>query len=153
MDRRGRGSGGVLRIVLGVVAVVAMTAGDVGAVVMCPDNGNAVLPKGGDGQDLEVTGTCTVQAGEYAYGNVNIFGTSKKPAVLRFRDAEITFSARSILVENDGFLLAGWSQTMGMPKPIGTNPSGSLTIRLYGSDTDQPIACKSGPMCGVDPAI
>ena len=62
MDKRGRGAGGVLGAVLGVVAVLAMTAGDVGAVVTCPDNGNAVLPKGGDGQDLEVTGTCTVAA-------------------------------------------------------------------------------------------
>ena len=153
MDKRGRCAGGVLGAVLGVVAVLAMTAGDVGAVVTCPDNGNAVLPKGGDGQDLEVTGTCTVAAGDYAYGNVNVFGTEKKPAVLKFRDAKITFSARSILVENDGFLLAGWSQTMGMPKPIGTKPGGLLTIRLYGSDSDQPIACKSGPMCGVDPSI
>jgi hypothetical protein len=93
--------------VLGVVAILAMTAGDVGAVVTCPDNGNAVLPKGGAGQDLEVTGTCTVQAGEYAYGNVNVFGTANKPAVLKFRDAESRSRARS------------WSRTTAFCSPAG----------------------------------
>ena len=73
---------------------------------------------------------------------MNVFGTANKPAVLKFRDAEITFSARSILVENYGFLLAGWSQTMGMPKPIGTKPGGSLTIRLYGTRHRPAHRCK-----------
>ncbi len=136
------------------IGVTAMTfPGDASAVVTCPSNGSKLLPEGGAGQDLEVTGTCTVGAGDYAYGNVNVFGTADRPAVLRFKDARITFSARSILVENYGYLLAGWSSQMNKPRPIGTKQSGLLTIRLYGAPGDPPIACKSGPTCGVDSAI
>ncbi len=136
-----------------VVGAIVMAAGLAHAVVTCPSGGSASLPQGGDGQDLEVTGTCTVGAGEYSYGNVNVFGTDKVPATLRFRDAKITFSARSILVENNGFLLAGWSSAMGKPRPIGTRAGSRLTIRLYGADGDRPIECKSSPTCGVDPAV
>lgn len=136
-----------------LVGAIVVAAGVAEAVMTCPSGGSAMLPEGGDGQDLEVTGTCTVGAGEYAYGNVNIFGTAAQPAILRFRDATITFSARSILVENYGSLLAGWSMMMRKPRPIGTRAGSRLTIRLYGAESDEPIACKSGPTCGVDPAI
>jgi len=113
-----------------------------------------MLPERDDGEDLEVVGTCIVGRGTYTYGNVNIFEkTPKTPGVLRFRDATITFSAKSILVENNGYLLAGWSSMMGKPRPIGTNSGSKLTIRLYGSAGDTPISCKSGSMCGVDPDI
>src|SRR5262249_60748217 len=60
--------------------------------------------------------------------------------------------ARAILVENNGWLLAGWSLRaepgIGKPRPIGTNSGSELTIRLYGSPDDPPISCKSGPTCG-----
>ena len=138
-----------------VAAIVMAAAGDVHATVMCPPEGEgkAALPHGGNGDDLEVRGTCTVGAGHYNYGNVNIFGTAEAPATLRFRDATIDFKAHSILVENYGYLLAGWSSSRDEPHPIGTRPHSKLTIEIYGKDGDEPITCKSGPTCGVDPAI
>jgi hypothetical protein len=148
-----------VKIVLRIAAfalgfgTAGLVPGAAWAVVTCPSSGNSQLPEGGDGQDLEVTGTCTVGAGDYVYGNVNVFGTTDRPAMLKFKDARITFSARSILVENFGHLLAGWSTMRKEARPIGTRRNGRLTIRLYGAPTDPPIACKSGPTCGVDPAI
>ncbi len=145
----------LLRLAAAALLVVTMiTAAPDALAVTCPSGGSQMLPKGGDGQDLEVTGTCVVDAGTYSYGNVNIFGTDKTPATLKFRDAKITFSARSILVENYGFLLAGWSSmTNGKPRPIGRREGSVLTIRLYGAEGDEPIACKSGPTCGVEAVI
>src|SRR5262245_11459009 len=123
------------------------------ATVQCPSQGNQMLPQGGDGEDLEVVGTCVVGGGTYTYGYVNVFGTASTPAILRFRDAKTTFSAKSILVGNYGFLFAGCSSTRGEPRPIGTKAGSKLTIRLYGSEGDRAISCKSGSTCGVDPAI
>src|SRR5262245_36975679 len=146
--------GGVVRrttlVTLMAGALVIAAAGDVHAVVTCPSNGNAMLPQGGDGQDLEVTGTCKVGKGTYAYGNVNIYGTAASPATLKFRDATIDFKAHSILVENYGYLLAGWSSSRGEPHPIGTRPDSKLAIEIYGADGDRPITCKSGPTCAGD---
>lgn len=147
--------GVLMGLLLGIAVVVP---GDVLAVVKCPDKGNGMLPEGRDGQDLEVTGTCTVGGGRYTYGNVNIWGTPEGqekvvPGILKFTNAKITFSARSILVENNGYPLAGWSMKQDKPRPISAGAGGRLTIRLYGSEPDEPIACKSGPTCGVDPAI
>jgi hypothetical protein len=64
-----------------VGAIVIAATGDVHATVMCPPEGqgNAVLPQGGNGDDLEVQGTCTVGKGEYDYGNANIYGTAALP--------------------------------------------------------------------------
>jgi hypothetical protein len=114
-----------------------------------------MLPPGGDGEDLEVVGECIVGGGTYTYGNVNIFGIGKIPGILQFRDATTTFSAKSILVENNGYLLAGWSSMLGKPEPIGRHSGSTLTIRLYGAPGDTPISCKSEPTstCGVDPQI
>src|SRR5271169_546412 len=59
----------------------------------------------GDPPDLVVnTGTCTVKAGTYHYHNVNIYGGGR----LEFADeGDIDFWAESILVENNGALVAG----------------------------------------------
>jgi hypothetical protein len=57
----------------------------------------------GNGEDLEVTGPCTVGAGPYHYGNVNIYGGGS----LAFEDGVIDFWAMSILVENNGSLTTG----------------------------------------------
>ena len=92
-------------------------------------NGN--LPPG-DGSDLEVTGPCTVPAGIYHYGNVNIYNGG----VLTFQDAVIHFWANSILIENNSSLIAGTTQD-----PIGT-AGGVVTIHLYGSDQGIPGSCK-----------
>ena len=46
----------------------------------------------GNGEDLEVTGPCTVGAGAYHYGNVNIYNGGS----LTFEDALIDFWATSI---------------------------------------------------------
>ncbi len=114
------------------------------------------LPPGG-GEALEVTGPCTVAAGTYHYGDVNIYGGGS----LTFADdpAGIHFWATSILIENDGALRAGTPIV-----PIGT-AGGTLTFHLYGPDQGaapfgtspgmggQGITCKSpGGTCGVPPA-
>jgi hypothetical protein len=123
-------------------------------VVMCPDSTNkGTLPQGGKGANLEVTGECSVGAGTYMYGNVNIYGTKDAPASLTFKDQMIEFWAHSILVENHGSLLAGFDIKSGKIKPIGKT-GGKLTIYIYGKDGESDIACKSqtdaetGP-CGV----
>src|SRR5262249_21296356 len=106
----------------------------------------------GNGEDLVVDSHCTVRtAGLYQYRNVNIIANG----ILEFKEApnaDIHFWAKSILVENDGSLIAG------TPNPIGTQ-NGTLTIHLYGSDaeTDKAgIACKSpvvnGAPCGIPEA-
>lgn len=124
---------------------------------------NQVLPAG-NGGDLLVTGMCTVDgtapSGTYLYKNVNIISTGTSNGTLLFQDAVINFWAESILVENNGSLLAGTPGT-----PIGT-AGGQLTIHLYGKDQGtgsgssggQGIVCKTpvsstvGP-CGVPSSI
>lgn len=80
-----------------------------------------------DPTDLIInTGTCTVHPGKYTYRNVNIYGGG----VLLFADEPggTDFWAQSILIENQGSLLAG------MPnKPIGDN-GGKVTIHLWGPE-------------------
>lgn len=78
----------------------------------------------GTGEDLEVTGACTVGAGTYHYRNVNIHSGGS----LSFDDAVIDFWAYGIIIEKDGSLIAGSETT-----PIGT-AGGKLTIHLYGED-------------------
>ena len=120
------------------------------------DGDNVVELLAGSGEDLAVTGGCTiVKAGTYHYNNVNIYDGG----ILKFEDAVIDFWAQSILVENEGSLLAGSPEA-----PIGT-AGGVVTIHLYGADqgarpfgTDQEprgmgIICKTGAFCGVDPTI
>ncbi len=99
----------------------------------------------GTGEDLDVTGPCTVGAGTYHYRNVHIYNGGS----LTFDDAVIHFWAYNILVENNGSLIAGTEAA-----PIGTN--GKLTIHLYGEDQGnggKGVLCKTGDMCGVDTNI
>jgi hypothetical protein len=100
-----------------------------------------------DGDDLLIEIDCTVAAGTYKFGNVNVINGG----VLRFTDATTDFWAANILVESGGRLIAG-----SPGAPIGTN--GVLTIHLYGPDqTGQSpekrgkgITCVSDPeRCGV----
>ena len=116
------------------------------------------MPPIGAVKDLEVTDDCTVPAGSYYYGNVNIY--QKQGATTRgnlsFNDATIHFWANSILVENGGTLRAGITKD-GVFQPIGTN-GGVLTIHLYGAEAQdrehgKGIACKLGPMCGVPKTV
>jgi hypothetical protein len=67
-----------------------------------------------------------------------------------FSDAVIDFWAQSILVENNGSLIAG-----SPAHPIGT-AGGLVTIHLYGKDqgaSGAGIDCKTDVRCGVDPSI
>lgn len=119
----------------------------------CPDGGNSVLPAG-SGEDLEVVGACSVGAGTYHYGNVNVYGGG----VLTFADAVVDFWTSGIVIENEGSVVAG------VPEPIGTN-GGRLTIHLYGADQGaqpfgvndqggQGIVCKSpGGLCGIPSTV
>ncbi|MEW6145796.1 MAG: pentapeptide repeat-containing protein [Thermodesulfobacteriota bacterium] len=100
----------------------------------------------GTGEDLDVTGPCTVGAGTYHYRNVHIYNGGS----LTFEDAVIHFWAYNILVENNGSLIAGSVTT-----PIGA-AGGKLTIHLYGEDQGnggKGVLCKTGDMCGVDTNI
>jgi hypothetical protein len=124
---------------------------------------NQVLPAG-NGGDLIVTGMCTVDgtapSGTYLYKNVNIISSRMSNGTLLFKDAVINFWAESILVENNGSLVAGTPAA-----PIGT-AGGQLTIHLYGKDQGtgsgasggQGIICKTpvsssvGP-CGIPTTI
>ncbi|MGA2400870.1 MAG: G8 domain-containing protein, partial [Syntrophobacteraceae bacterium] len=105
----------------------------------------------GSGENVVVSGTCTVGAGIYRYGNVNIIagGTLK---FIESPNAGTHFWAKSILVEYNGSLIAGTPAA-----PIGTQ-NGTLTIHLYGADTDKAgIQCQSpvvsGAPCGIPPAV
>lgn len=93
--------------------------------------------------------TCTVAKGTYKYKSVNIYGGG----TLNFNDEVIDFYASSILVENNGSLVAGTRVS-----PIGTK-GGKLTIHIYGAaDKGTPphnkgITCKTGVQCGVPDAL
>jgi hypothetical protein len=108
------------------------------------------LPPGA-GEDLLVSGACAVDPGIYQYGNVNIIANGS----LTFKEtanSRTHFWAKSILVENNGSLIAG-----STAKPIGAL-NGTLTIHLYGSDADKNgIVCRSpvvsGAPCGIPPAV
>ncbi|MCL4244767.1 MAG: pentapeptide repeat-containing protein, partial [Candidatus Dadabacteria bacterium] len=97
---------------------------DVVATVTCTTGAIAA----GTGEDLDVTGPCTVDGmvpnGVYHYRNVHIYDGGS----LTFNDAVIHFWAYNILVENNGSLIAGSEAA-----PIGT-AGGKLTIHLYGED-------------------
>ncbi|MGH7815740.1 MAG: hypothetical protein ACREQI_17265 [Candidatus Binataceae bacterium] len=107
--------------------------------------------------DLLISGPCMVTGGpggagnakHYFYSNVNIV----KGGSLNFQDAQIDFWAKSVIVENNGSLMAGSSAT-----PIGTagrGPVGAsgtmrsvVTINLWGPQQADPangsgVECKS----------
>ena len=95
----------------------------------------------GTGKDLEITVATCVPGGTYNYGNVNIYNGGS----LTFEDANIDFWTSSILVEDNGSLVAGTPTN-----PIGTQEiSNTVTIHLYGDDTLQPVTCKTDTNCGV----
>jgi cell migration-inducing and hyaluronan-binding protein len=102
------------------------------------------LPAGSATTDLEVTGNCVVGAGTYIFQNVNIY---KKPGAtnggtLSFQDADIDFFVESIVIENEGSMIAGSSTA-----PIGNN--GVVTIHLWGSPGAPGATCKTDDQCGV----
>ena len=104
------------------------------------------------GPDLVITNmTCTVDGtkGPYNFHNVYIFGSGSKQGTLVFSNATMDFYAANILVQNDGVL-----QATG----IGANNGGqTLTIHLYGGQSDPGVTCKKmdngnvvdDPTCGV----
>ena len=110
------------------------------------------MPPVGALKDLEVTGLCNVPAGNYYYGNVNIF---KKKGVtdggtLSFNDATIDFWANSIIVENCRHL-EGWKSP---PTALLTYrhrfSQQRLTIHLWGAEAADPkngsgVTCKTDP--------
>ena len=103
------------------------------------------LQNGDATTDLEVTGPCEVKAGTYTFRNVNIYNKTTDPqsgGKLTFDDAAIDFFAESILIENEGSLIAGSADN-----PIGS-ASGVVTIHLWGAQNDPGIECKSD-QCGV----
>lgn len=94
-------------------------------VITCGQSGAETLVESTAGDDLEViNNVCTVTVGTYSYLNVNVFNGG----TLEFADEVIDFWAESILVENNGALIAGSPNA-----PIGSN-HGLLTIHLYGVD-------------------
>lgn len=138
------------------------------ATVICPMGDVPELPSVQQSDDAEeadnlqvVNDVCIVKAGTYKYLNVNIFDGG----TLKFEDEVIDFWAESILVENEGSLIAGSTSA-----PIGSN-GGKLTIHLYGADQLQSplsdyrfgaatrkgnkgIVCQSpGGLCGVPEPI
>ena len=138
--------------------------------VVC--NEDQELPLGpGSGEDLQVTGPCTVNEGQtYHYRDVNIYNGGSLKFVDPAPDKPIHFWARSILVEKDSSLVAGEPS-----KPIGTNcqaakvnePSvycgGLVTFHLYGKDESNVsfktgmggsgITCKTDVHCGIPDQI
>ena len=125
----------------------------------------------GQADDLKVTGTCWVQAGQTSYfKNVNVLDGG----ILIFREpsdrqnTQTHFWASSIIIENRGAMIADGGQK-GVPYGV---KGGTLTIHLYGNNearwnpstqtfTTQNIGtpCKSGPLdkfgkpqgpCGID---
>jgi len=99
----------------------------------------------GTGEDILIDSSCTVNAGTYHYGFVNIVNGG----TLNFKDQTIDFWAKSILVENEGSLIVG-SPT----DPIGNkNPGNVVTFHLYGDDNQTAgITCKT-EFCGVDESV
>jgi G8 domain len=90
----------------------------------------------GNGEDLLVyTGTCTVHKGQYKFHNVNIYGGGE---LLFADDGDTDFWAESILIENNGSLVAGSASALGAYKS-------RLTLHLYGKSDDDGIDCKSQP--------
>jgi hypothetical protein len=125
----------------------------------CNDTAGMPLTDGDATTDLEVTGPCEVKAGTYTYRSVNIY--TKPGAVcpqpgattcgtLTFDDAAIDFFAESIVIENDGSMIAG--SEAGPARPIGT-AGGVVRIHLWGAPSDPGITCKTNDRCGIPETI
>jgi hypothetical protein len=112
----------------------------------CDDSKNEHLQPGSATTDLQVTGPCEVKAGTYTYRNVNVYNLTNNPAnggSLNFDDALTDFFAESIVVEDQGSIIAGSAAA-----PIGTN-GGLVTIHLWGAPSDPGVLCKTNAQCGV----
>ncbi len=122
-------------LLLAVSALFAATA-DVHAAkkdiaVDCPDANRSPLRKGDIGKDLNVIGNCTVEGGDYKYGDVTIANNG----TLTFNNAKIDFTAKSFIIQKGGALLAG-SDT----DPIGKGAIGNkVVIRLDGDRPSVPM--------------
>src|SRR6202158_2693637 len=123
---------------------------------VCPDGKtccgiapNVTMGPGNAGTDLLVIGgTCTVSAGSYKYGSINVISGG----VLQFSDATIDLWARNIIVENTGTVRAGSVDNNGTITPI----AGPLTIHLYGQNQGPKAlgaSCKTDAQCGVPNGI
>jgi hypothetical protein len=133
-----------------VATAVALTGTIAGAQTTC--SGGSISQ--GNGEDLHVTGPCTVKASlaPYKYGDVNIYGTGASLTFLDPGTNETTdFWASSILVESGASLIAG---TSGVPYG---EKGAVLTIHIYGAGESRKglsgITCVLGPHCGVPDAI
>jgi hypothetical protein len=158
-----------------VVVILALASGSAAHADVTPCNGIDLpaqgIRSGGPGgtpsqPDLLVTGTCTVRPGQaYYYNNVNIIATYDSTGkvvssgTLVFTEtasngttpggAQTDFWAASILVENNGSMIAGSSTT---PYGAAGNKAGTLTIHLYGAPqsgdgTTPPTAQGTGVPC------
>jgi hypothetical protein len=113
--------------------------------VRCPDNRpDHLLPAQaktqGSQPDLLVDGECKIAPGtDYFYGNVNIVEKGK----LVFEESgwpdngKFELWASSIIIENNGALIAGATEPFG-------RYGGVMTIYLYGKDQETP---KQGALC------
>lgn len=119
---------------------------------VCPDGksccglkANDTMGLGNADTDLLVIGgTCTVNAGEYMYRNINVI----RGGVLQFSDAAIDLWAANIIVENTGTMRAGSVADDGTITPI----AGPLTIHLYGQNQGPGgvgASCQTDATCGV----
>lgn len=106
--------------------------------------GGELMPGNHPDDDLHITAYCKVeQAGVYAYHNVHIYatwddnGNPTSKGTLEFlnppgNESGIHFWAQSILVENEGSLIAGTTDNpIGKNFPVGKK-GGVVTIHLYG---------------------
>jgi hypothetical protein len=157
-----------------LVAAVSLTvlgamAGGAAAATPCPVSNTAA-----QATDLTVDQTCKIGTGTHFYRDVNIVAGG----TLWFQDEpDVHFWARSIIIENNGRLLAGTDENgnlivKGVDKdgrllagssPIGTG-GGVVTIHLWGQQPATPTTpvtgarCLSGgkdadPPCGIDKAV
>ena len=126
-----------------ILADVGIAQPETGATSTCTGGDIGHLSNQGDPMSLIITGSCVVESsGDYFYNYINILDGG----TLEFKDANINFWANSILVENGGSLIAGTQSD-----PIG--PDNTLTIYLYGSNTDNHITCQTDSMCGIPSTI
>jgi hypothetical protein len=128
------------------LALSAKTAAQSCTNGLCTCTTGALTP--GNGEDLKIyTGTCTAHAGLYKFRNVNIYTGGR---LVFADDGDVDFWAESIVIENNGSLVAGSPSTAGAYKS-------KLTFHLYGKerlDDDDGVECKTpvspdAPACGI----
>ena len=100
-----------------------LIAGAARAQNICPNN---ILPLG-NGESLAIDKECRVGNGTYKYADINIIAGGSL-IFDEVNNSVIDFWARSIIIENEGKLIAGSPNA-----PFGSK-DGQLTIHLWGSD-------------------